>query len=112
MIHQHNLLHQRRPLLTAIRIASLRRTSTEQFPSSSSGASVPCKPVSPHVGFYQTFGRPIAKVFLGAIFTYQVTYWLWTKLEMDEIKHDKTAEISGLEAKLASELAAKTKVQR
>jgi len=63
------------------------------------------------VGFYQTFGRPIAKVFLGAIFTYQVTYWLWTKLEMDEIKHDKTKEIYGLEAKLAQNRATETKEQ-
>lgn len=41
------------------------------------------------VGFYKSFGRPIAKVFLGAIFTYQVTYLMWTKLESDEIKQQK-----------------------
>ncbi|MCJ1396779.1 hypothetical protein MMC18_009671 [Xylographa bjoerkii] len=52
-------------------------------------SKVPPKQVSPHVGFYKSFGRPIAKVFLGATFTYQVTYWLWTKLEIDEIKRDK-----------------------
>ncbi|MCJ1295548.1 hypothetical protein MMC34_007111 [Xylographa carneopallida] len=51
----------------------------------------------------------MAKVFLGAIFTYQATYWLWTKLEMDEIKHDKTVEIHGLEAKLAPNRAIRTK---
>ena len=68
----------------------------------------------------------MAKVFLGAIFTYQATYWLWTKLEMDEIKHDKTGmddmtafstilltpkivEIHGLEAKLAPNRAIRTK---
>jgi len=107
MMHQQNLLQRRRPLPTAARIIPLRRASTDHIVGSS-GSRVPPKPASPHVGFYQTFGRPIAKVFLGAIFTYQVTYWLWTKLEMDEIKHDKTAEIYGLEAKLAQNRAAGT----
>ena len=32
---------------------------------------------------------PFAKVFLGAIFTYQVIYWTWLKLEMDEAKAEK-----------------------
>jgi hypothetical protein len=41
------------------------------------------------VGFYKSFGRPIAKVFLGAVFTYQVVYWTWVKLETDEIKEKK-----------------------
>ena len=41
------------------------------------------------VGFYKSFGRPIAKVFLGAIVTYQITYLFWTKLETDEIKQQK-----------------------
>jgi len=41
------------------------------------------------VGFYKVFGRPIAKVFLGAVFTYQATYWLWAKLEKDDIQAQK-----------------------
>ena len=32
------------------------------------------------------------KVFLGAVFTYQAAYWLWVKLEADEIKQQKTGE--------------------
>lgn len=32
---------------------------------------------------------PFAKVFLGSIFTYQVIYWTWLKLEMDEAKVEK-----------------------
>jgi len=39
--------------------------------------------------FYQDFGRPIAKVFLGALFTYQVLYWSWLKLESIEVKREK-----------------------
>jgi len=40
------------------------------------------------------FGRPIAKVFLGAVFTYQVTYWIWVKLEKDDLKAQKIGEVS------------------
>lgn len=35
---------------------------------------------------------PFAKVFLGAIFTYQVIHWTWLKLEMDESKLEKNGE--------------------
>lgn len=46
------------------------------------------------VGFYKTFGRPIAKVFLGAVFTYQAVYLFWVKLETDEIKDKKKSRCS------------------
>lgn len=71
------------------------------------------------IAFYQTFGRPIAKVFLMSTFIYQLTYWAWAKLEKDEIHAEKqgslfsgpvwvymqidsdaTAEIAALETKL------------
>ena len=39
--------------------------------------------------FYKDFGRPIAKVFLMAFFTYQVTYWTWVKMEKEEAKAEK-----------------------
>jgi len=58
------------------------------------------KQVSPHVGFYKTFTRPVAKVLLMATFTYQLAYWAWVKLEKDEIKREKTAEIENLEKQL------------
>lgn len=41
------------------------------------------------MGFYKSFGRPVAKVFLGAVFTYQLAYWIWVKLETDEVKKKK-----------------------
>lgn len=46
------------------------------------------------VGFYKAFSRPVAKVFFGAIFTYQAFYWLWVKLETDEIKNRKKSALS------------------
>lgn len=38
---------------------------------------------------YKTFAGPFGKVFLGAVFVYQVIYWSWLKLEMDESKLEK-----------------------
>ncbi|KAF2112368.1 hypothetical protein BDV96DRAFT_580603 [Lophiotrema nucula] len=52
--------------------------------------------------FYRSFGSPILKTFLGALFTYQVLYWSWLKLEAVEEKYDKENEISGLETQLKS----------
>lgn len=47
--------------------------------------------------FYKTFGRPIAKVFLMAILTYQLTYLAWMKLEQDDIKDRTQGELIFLE---------------
>ncbi|KAJ9142658.1 hypothetical protein NKR23_g7110 [Pleurostoma richardsiae] len=60
------------------------------------------QPPSPSSSFYKTFGRPIAKVSLMAIFTYQVAYWGWSKLETDEIRAEKTSEIAALESEVKS----------
>jgi len=34
------------------------------------------------------------------MFTYQCLYWGWVKLEQDEIKEERTAEIAHLEAEV------------
>ncbi|PBP20902.1 hypothetical protein BUE80_DR008329 [Diplocarpon rosae] len=75
----------------------LRFTKQMRFSSTEAGQ----KSVSPHVGFYKTFTRPIAKVLLMATFTYQLTYWGWVYLEKAEIKKQKTAEIKFLEKRLS-----------
>ncbi|OQD62565.1 hypothetical protein PENPOL_c012G06907 [Penicillium polonicum] len=46
---------------------------------------------------YRTFTGPFAKVFLGGVFVYQVLYWTWLKLEMDEIKVAKNEKVAVLE---------------
>ncbi|KZF26911.1 hypothetical protein L228DRAFT_258266 [Xylona heveae TC161] len=83
--------------------------------SSSSKTSASQEP-SAHANFYKQFSRPIAKVFLPAVFTYQALYWLWVKLEKDEVKAEKeanllflvdVAEISALENKLREVTAEK-----
>ncbi|RAL07447.1 uncharacterized protein BO97DRAFT_400104 [Aspergillus homomorphus CBS 101889] len=48
---------------------------------------------------YKLFVSPFAKVFLGAIFTYQVLHWTWLKLEMDDSKYEKNKEVAALEQK-------------
>ncbi|KAB2578563.1 hypothetical protein DIS24_g4010 [Lasiodiplodia hormozganensis] len=40
--------------------------------------------------FYRDFGAPVAKVFLGALVTYQALYWGWLKLESLEMKEEKS----------------------
>ncbi|KAE9366207.1 hypothetical protein N431DRAFT_472760 [Stipitochalara longipes BDJ] len=67
------------------------------------------KPVSPHIGFYKTFTRPVAKVLLMATFTYQLAYWGWVKLEKDEIKRSRTVEIELLEKQLGDLTKKETK---
>ncbi|KAI0897985.1 hypothetical protein F4806DRAFT_385689 [Annulohypoxylon nitens] len=55
---------------------------------------------SPNSQFYKTFGRPIAKVFLLAIFSYQLAYYFWVRLETDERKSELRATITELEARI------------
>ncbi|KAB5563278.1 hypothetical protein GE09DRAFT_777051 [Coniochaeta sp. 2T2.1] len=47
--------------------------------------------------FYKDFTRPVAKCLLLAMFTYQLAYYAWVKLETDEIKEGRNAEITSLE---------------
>ncbi|KAL6881543.1 hypothetical protein J3F83DRAFT_722663 [Trichoderma novae-zelandiae] len=42
--------------------------------------------------FYKTFTRPIGKVLVLAVFTYQVAYWTWLKLEADEHRAETDGE--------------------
>jgi len=42
-----------------------------------------------------------------AMFTYQLAYWGWVKLEKDEIKRERTAEIEGLEKELKELMGSK-----
>ncbi|KAL2869959.1 uncharacterized protein BJX67DRAFT_378514 [Aspergillus lucknowensis] len=55
---------------------------------------------------YKVFASPFAKVFLGAVFTYQVIYWTWVKLEMEETKEGRNQEVAALERE-ARELTGK-----
>ncbi|KAJ5782226.1 hypothetical protein N7457_004000 [Penicillium paradoxum] len=57
---------------------------------------------------YRAFTGPFAKVFLGGVFVYQVLYWTWLKLEMDETKVQKNEQVAVLE-KQAREMTASQK---
>ncbi|KAL2021216.1 hypothetical protein VTK56DRAFT_7403 [Thermocarpiscus australiensis] len=68
------------------------------------------KPPSHTAHFYRTFTRPVAKCALLAVFVYQLVYYGWTRLEHNEIKAQRQAEIARLEAQVreAQIAAAKT----
>ncbi|KAL1982295.1 hypothetical protein VTN96DRAFT_1453 [Rasamsonia emersonii] len=90
----------------ATRFSFLRRT----FASSSARrqASENSNSFRNGIAAFRPFGRPFAKVFLGALFTYQVLYWAWLKLETSELKLQKNEEIRALERR-AKELVSKEK---
>ncbi|KAK9439519.1 hypothetical protein VB005_07675 [Metarhizium brunneum] len=60
------------------------------------------KEPGPTSQFYKTFTRPIAKVLVVAVFSYQLIYWGWVKLEADEHRQKTDAEIADLEAKVGT----------
>ncbi|KAI1404587.1 hypothetical protein F4819DRAFT_112175 [Hypoxylon fuscum] len=90
------------PNTTAIRTQQLPLQRTWQRFSSSQPPQPSPVPEEGSLNkqFFKNFGRPIAKVFLLAIFTYQVTYYFWTRAEQDEIKSEMRATISALEARI------------
>ncbi|KAF3407383.1 hypothetical protein DPV78_000098 [Talaromyces pinophilus] len=92
-------------------ISSLRRSQQPQ-PKPPQQPQQPSKPESSTfkegMSAYRPFGAPFLKVFLGAIFTYQVIYYVWMKLETSEKKLLKNEEIRELE-KEAKTLAANAK---
>jgi hypothetical protein len=48
----------------------------------------------PQAQFYKTFTRPVAKVLLMAVLTYQLVYWGWMKLETDEVRAETDGAFS------------------
>ncbi|KAL1588538.1 hypothetical protein WHR41_02892 [Cladosporium halotolerans] len=55
---------------------------------------------NPHRDFYKYRSRPVFKSVLVAIFTYQVLYWGWLKLESMETKHNKEGELRSIESEI------------
>ena len=50
--------------------------------------------VSLQFAAFRPLTRPFVKVFLGALFTYQVVYWAWLRLETDELKLQKNSRLN------------------
>ncbi|KAJ8114847.1 hypothetical protein OPT61_g3367 [Boeremia exigua] len=90
----------------------LRRTAARQILTRNTRRNLSIEPQAPppqppkqpsKVGaFYKSFSAPILKCFLGALFTYQLAYFGWLKLETIEEAHEKRTEIKGLQEELAS----------
>ncbi|KAI0541004.1 hypothetical protein GGR58DRAFT_498622 [Xylaria digitata] len=90
------------------------RFSSTQAPNEPkpTGSLDPPLPTKQHKTFYKTFGRPIAKVFLMAIFTYQVAYYFWVRLEQEEKRAEMQAIISDLETRIEKLEQAKAQNKR
>jgi hypothetical protein len=78
------------PATSAIRATAAttaRRTLLRQQPRRLySAPSAPPSGTGEKQSFYKTFSRPVFKVGLMAIFTYQLAYYAWVRLETDEAK--------------------------
>ncbi|TGJ86191.1 hypothetical protein E0Z10_g2593 [Xylaria hypoxylon] len=82
------VLRSRHRQLLRVRFSSTQ-ASNDPRPTGSLNTLLPQQQ---HKTFYKTFGRPIAKVFLAAIFTYQLAYFFWVRLEQEETR----AEMEGV----------------
>ncbi|KAL7956413.1 hypothetical protein V8C34DRAFT_288616 [Trichoderma compactum] len=85
----------------ALGLGVLRQRSAAALPRIAAlrqARSYATKQPSPVAQFYKTFTRPIGKVLVLAVFTYQVAYWTWTKLEADEHIAEADATIAALES--------------
>ncbi|BFZ55659.1 hypothetical protein PYCC9005_002700 [Savitreella phatthalungensis] len=58
------------------------------------------KPISPHVGFYKMYGRPLTRVLLMTSITYYGLHWVWWALEMESVEKDKQSKIEQLSEQL------------
>ncbi|KAI6351341.1 hypothetical protein MCOR25_010005 [Pyricularia grisea] len=100
MLSNSTLRALRSPLVTGFRTTTAIGR-TRQFQQIRYSSSSPKQP-SLSGNFYKTFGRPILKVVLSAMFVYQVAYYAWVKMETDEITRDRQAEIAKLEDTLSA----------
>ncbi|KAL8371755.1 hypothetical protein RB595_001518 [Gaeumannomyces hyphopodioides] len=94
-------LSSRRPAHALPGLHLLPRTAQQQQRRHGSSSPQP----SHTSNFYKTFGRPVFKVSLSAIFVYQLVYWAWVKLEQDEImgeRRDLEAQVESLQASRAT----------
>ncbi|PSN65586.1 hypothetical protein BS50DRAFT_62297 [Corynespora cassiicola Philippines] len=94
-----------RPVRSAFRnrttqTLSRRRYATEQPPPPPPNPSQSPKEPSRVGAFYKSFGSPLIKCYMGALFVYQVTYWGWLKLETLEEKKNNDDEIAKLKEEL------------
>lgn len=92
------MISRLRPLrLQALRLTRPYSTTKPSNPTVSFSLSKGHSPVSSNVcqtQFYKTFTRPVFKVILTAVFTYQVVYWSWLKLEADEKRAETDGKLS------------------
>lgn len=62
---------------------------------------------------YSSMRRPFLRVFLAAMFTYQLCYWSWEKMRTDEVVEGRTGESESpsLESNVTASLRACVMIQ-
>ncbi|QKX54006.1 uncharacterized protein TRUGW13939_01088 [Talaromyces rugulosus] len=107
MALRSNILRAAAGLRLAPRVFIKRRTFTSSVSRLEQQTQNPSS-FKEGMSAFRPFGAPFIKVFLGAIFSYQLIYFTWMKLETWENKKLKNEEMQALEKK-AKELAASAK---
>lgn len=92
------LVRHLRPLAT--RGFPSQRYRTQSTQSTYQAPTPPKSQSNPHRDFYRQFGLVTFKNFLIAMFTYQVIYWSWLKLESEETKRQMGGEVKSLEGEI------------
>jgi hypothetical protein len=80
------------PVRAVMTPTSIRQV-TQRLPRRLYSDDAKPKPPSNYSAFYKTFGRPIFKVALMAILTYQIAYFGWTWLEQKEVRTDVAGKL-------------------
>lgn len=80
------------------RTQAAQPASTTTPPSQPQPAEPEAEPQRPNI--YKVFGRPFAKVFLGAMLTYQVLYYAAERMRLNEVQEEKMAEVGRLEGEI------------
>ncbi|KAI5811512.1 hypothetical protein DFH27DRAFT_533872 [Peziza echinospora] len=103
--HMSGRLLELCPQVANFHLGFSRRFATSSSQRAGASPPPPSRPhhtvqEHPHASFYHLFGRPISKVLLMSVISYQAFYWLWLKLDAIEQQDIKKAELSELEAEL------------
>ncbi|KAF2209885.1 hypothetical protein CERZMDRAFT_99943 [Cercospora zeae-maydis SCOH1-5] len=96
------LLRALRPARDSVRSFSARQRLRQEQPQYQAPSQPEAPRPNPHRRVYKQGGpgRAVAYNFLIAIFTFQVLYWGWLKLESIETKQEKGDEIKKLEGEV------------
>ncbi|KAH9860647.1 hypothetical protein J1614_011978 [Plenodomus biglobosus] len=95
-MHIHTMNHLSAPKSPRPSLPRTPNTILQQFSNRTYATTPPSRTST----YYKSFGSPMLKCFLGALFTYQLAYYGWMKLEAVEAAYEERREIAGLQREL------------